>query len=350
MEISLENIKYLIAKGLALFKLSCKVINIKISRTNRKTIFLLNVPSHGNMGDHLIFEAEKRFFAEQLPNFVIHCISTAELFYGFNIVTGAIKDDDIICITGGGFLGSLWPEEELRIRRLIQSLTKNKIVFFPETVYYSLNSAELLKQAEPIYSSHPNLYFTVRDSNSYSLVKNKILKEHSERVFLLPDMALYLSFQFKYHREKILFCIRKDKEKAIKAKQLEAILYEQLKEYYITYTDTQVPYSVSLKRSSKEVRKKLIEFASAKLVVTDRLHGMIYSVITNTPVIVMDNVSHKISQVYDLWLKDVPYVRVVDDPNDVPKAVSELLSLECMNFSNEELKRNIIKLKQIITD
>lgn len=353
MRISLSKIKHIIARSIAYVFLCCKVLYIRTIRfTTKHNIFLVNIPSHGNLGDHLIFEAEKAFFREQLPKYKIHYITTADLYYSLDIIIKAIGKKDIVCITGGGFLGTLWPEEELRIRRIVQKLSNNKIIFFPETVFYQKNNKteDLLKEAETIYSSHNNLYISARDTSSYVLLKDIILRKHSNRVFLIPDVALYLNYKLDLRRDKILFCLRKDKEKASSTDEIIKVLYERLKTNNITYTDTVVPYSINTRVSSKEVHKKLIEFASAKLVITDRLHGMIYSVITNTPVIVLNNISNKVEQVYELWLKDVQFVKFVNDPEEVDMAIDELSMIGHHQFSNDKLKEKITKLKDIICD
>ena len=41
------------------------------------------------------------------------------------------------------------------------------------------------------------------------------------------------------------------------------------------------------------LKQKIEEFQSAELVITDRLHGMIFSVITGTPCIAFDNLMRK---------------------------------------------------------
>ena len=54
-----------------------------------------------------------------------------------------------------------------------------------------------------------------------------------------------------------------------------------------------------------------MQFSSSKLVVTDRLHGMIFSAITNTPCICFDNKNGKVSAQYE-WIRNNSYVKLVD--------------------------------------
>ena len=42
------------------------------------------------------------------------------------------------------------------------------------------------------------------------------------------------------------------------------------------------------------LNKKFREFSERNLIITDRLHGMIFAAITGTPCVAMDNISHKI--------------------------------------------------------
>ena len=44
-------------------------------------------------------------------------------------------------------------------------------------------------------------------------------------------------------------------------------------------------------------------FSSSKIVITDRLHGLIFSKITSTPCIAIDNSNNKIRETYNAWLK-----------------------------------------------
>jgi pyruvyl transferase EpsI len=55
---------------------------------------------------------------------------------------------------------------------------------------------------------------------------------------------------------------------------------------------------------------KLDEFAKSKLVITDRLHGMIFSAITGTPCIVFANSNGKVEAEYQ-WIQSLPYIRFV---------------------------------------
>jgi exopolysaccharide biosynthesis predicted pyruvyltransferase EpsI len=61
-------------------------------------------------------------------------------------------------------------------------------------------------------------------------------------------------------------------------------------------------------------------------VVTDRLHGLIFSVIHGTPCVAIENSNHKIRSTWQTWLSDLPSVRLLSDPEpeEVLGAVREI--------------------------
>ena len=71
------------------------------------------------------------------------------------------------------------------------------------------------------------------------------------------------------------------------------------------------------------VQLKLREFAASELVITDRLHGMIFAAVTETPCIVLNSRSHKIRGCYE-WLKKLGYIRFLNDINHVPDVMEAL--------------------------
>lgn len=44
----------------------------------------------------------------------------------------------------------------------------------------------------------------------------------------------------------------------------------------------------------RNLRKKLLEFSDSEAVITDRLHGMVFAAIMNTPCMVLTNCNYKI--------------------------------------------------------
>ena len=52
---------------------------------------------------------------------------------------------------------------------------------------------------------------------------------------------------------------------------------------------------------------------------------MIFSAITGTPCVALDNVSHKVSQGYE-WIKGIKNIRVATEIDEVPALLDEVLA------------------------
>lgn len=67
----------------------------------------------------------------------------------------------------------------------------------------------------------------------------------------------------------------------------------------------------------------LNEVSCKRLMITDRLHGMIFAYITGTPAIVFSNSNHKVRECYE-WIKDSGYIFYMDcyDENQFKKNIA----------------------------
>ena len=303
-------------------------------------VFLLNIPSHGNLGDHLISVVEQDFLKEICPEKRVLLVTSADLYFSWRIALAFVRKEDILCITGGGFMGSLYGDEG-RILAIIRKYRYNKIIFFPQSFYYEKTPSGLKKTAKAArtLSMHKNLFVMTRDKTSYELVRNVLMRMAKERVFLVPDITLYAHYPLDRHREGVLWCVRNDAESLMKNEVLIETISKNLSSSCLNQrsTDTYSPYPIPEEEERNKVFAKLTEFASTQLVITDRLHGMILSAITDTPVIALDNISKKISQTYTLWLSNNPFIQFCDDPSSMAEVIDSLLHQKNNQFDNKAL-------------
>lgn len=325
---------FLLRNNLSVIKLLLKIKNskkkkyynhflsyVKKQRKNGEPLNLIfNGPYTGNLGDHAILFGEEEYLKkqEQEP----FCISAIEMPVFFETKAHElVKIDDNIYITGGGNIGTLWRNEQQRMNKVLETFKNNKIIIFPQTIYYSDDEFGkiCLNIDKKYYNNCKNLKFYCREKKSYEYAKN-ILNVNCE---LKKDMALTLDYRNKkYKRRGIIFCFRNDKEKKLSQNEEKAFV-EKIKQKYpkekITYIDTlKVNRKLyTYKQGKKEFKKIIKQFSKSKLVVTDRLHGMILSVITGTNCIAFDNSSGKVSGVYDTIKDDDVNVEFIENYNNI---------------------------------
>ena len=145
-----------------------------------------------------------------------------------------------------------------------------------------------------------------------------------------------------------MFCLRGDLEKQADTKVLESIKRELVvRGYEVLETSTVSGRNISKQEREQSVREKLEEFSQAELVITDRLHGMIFSAITSTPCIAMDNLSRKVSGGYE-WLKYLEYIQMVEPETISMDSVKKMLDCNGKGYSRQPLEQYYGKIKHSI--
>lgn len=327
--------------------LKCYVRSLSIIKKNNN-IYLLNTPEHGNLGDHAIALAIIEFLKDNYPQLNIIEITAMQYMRTKKILKHKILPENILAITGGGYLGDIWINEERRVREIIQTYNRNYIVIFPQTIAFE-NVAEL-NLSKSYYSNHPKLFILTRERNSYDLViKEELVPK--KQVYCCPDMVMYLkNYKAVCDRKDVLLCFRKDKELSV-----SSLFKQKLEEYLeldfeekVNYTDTVIEKDINLNKRKKEVEKKLLEFSSAKLVITDRLHGMIFAAVTGTPCIAFDNSTRKVSGVYE-WIKDLGYVFFCKSEGEIDEEIKKITwSILSGNIQSKYQRPDFARLKMIM--
>lgn len=300
---------------------------------------LIGSPEHGNLGDHAISLAEVAFLKEYYPNLQVIEISGAHFRADADGIIKRVKDNDIIFVTGGGFIGNLWMEEEEMVRKVIKVFPNNPIIIFPQTIYFDnsnigKNEKEISKAC---YENHQNLCICLREKKSYELITSEFSKV--SKCLFIPDIVTYLNMtQPLLQRSGALLCMRTDKEQVLSQEHLQKIKgLLGLNNLQCTYTSTVLNYNFNLSQRQSEFEKKINEFKRSRVVITDRLHGMLFAAISGTPCIALNNISGKVEGVYE-WIKDLGYVKYARDWSEIEKYLEEILKQDSSSYDNRKLK------------
>lgn len=220
-------------------------------------------------------------------------------------------------------MGTLWPEGEKLLQALICSNPRSNIICLPNTIFYenSESGCTEFEKSKTIYNSHKHLYLYAREERSF-----EVMSEAYNNVRLVPDMVLYLN-ECKNNRERhgCILCLRSDCEKT-RTEEQEAEIIRQARSVFgdeVCATDMLEHYRVSPEQRNEALERKFAQFSSAKLVITDRLHGMIFCAITGTPCIVVDSKSPKLRGCYE-WIKHLDYIRFADDVSQITKEFHQI--------------------------
>ena len=98
---------------------------------------------------------------------------------------------------------------------------------------------------------------------------------------------------------------------------------------------------------TKQNVEKLLKnsFGNRKLIITDRLHGMIFSAITNTPCIALANSTGKVKGVYDWIRKDNNYIYFADSIDEIEKILTEVDITKKNKYNSSKIKEEINKIE-----
>ena len=294
------------------------------AKQRRPALILFNSPDYSNLGDHAIAMGEEKFFRKYFSNSELIQVSCEEYVLENLKIKNVIRKDDVILISGGGYLGTLWPRFDDIVRHIVSSYPDNQCFVLPQTLFYedsSFGRQEASREAK-CFQSHGNMHLALREQRSYNLAKE--IFSFGSRISLVPDMALMLRYDKQKTRKGVLLCFRKDKE-AIHSYQREAVGVAERRSLNWKEMDTVQEYDVNMVARHDEVEKLMDVISSAEIVFTDRLHAMILSAITGTPCLAFDNISHKLMGSY-MWLKRFRYIKMHQEGVDVDEETSALLS------------------------
>lgn len=282
-----------------------------LNKEDKKIVVAL-AADYANLGDVAITVAQKKFFQENFKEYKIVEFLCKDTVKNMKSLKKKINKQDIITIVGGGNMGNVYLGIEEQRRFIIQNFKHNSIISFPQTIDFTEddNGKKEKEKTKKIYNRHPNMMVLAREKKTYNTMENifdKCVVEES------PDIVLYLNgrYPIRQRNNTIIWCMRNDKEKVIEETYKESIYQALLsKGETIEHHDTHIG-EIEVEHREKSLEDIWNTFAEAKLVVTDRLHGMIFCVLTHSPCIVFNNSNGKVKEVYERWLKNVEFIKLM---------------------------------------
>jgi len=315
-------------------------------------VLVLGSPLHSNLGDSAILIAEIEFILKSgIPQKKILEIAFPQYYEYQDEYSKLTKKSCPIFGLGGGNMGNQWKIEEQFRYDLLDAFPNNPITIFPQTIYYLPNSEDDIKKSISYYNGRKGLTLVAREKLSEETMKRLY---PNTPVLLTPDIVLSSTMEdfgaVEQERKGALLCVRSDAEKSVDNavwNELEQAISNMSQA--VVRTDMHSDCEVTKENRKECVRKKMQEFCGAELVITDRLHGMIFAAITGTPCIVFSNYNHKVKGTYE-WISYLPYIRYVETIEEAKMVIPELLAMKDCKYDNAPLKPYFDKLAEVVRD
>lgn len=293
--------------------LRSRVADVFAATISEGPVALVDFPDHSNVGDSAIWLGEMAWLdgAGRLPVYsaALNNFSEADLLRA--------APQGPILIHGGGNFGTTWPKhEELRLK-LLRAFPGRSIVQLPQSLYYD-DDLRIREMAQAI-REHGAFTLLVRDAPSFEFAQ----RHFDCDVRLCPDAALYLDrFQRDAPKADILALLRTDHERVRESTSIPAgvlgmdWLEEGAGERSLMRArmkiDSLLPGTQQAKRLRRyqmlaqwRLRRGLSMLSQGRVIVTDRLHAHILSLLLDIPQVVLDNMYGKVSAFAAQWTE--PY-------------------------------------------
>ncbi len=311
-----------------------KLIHLKSSleTTAGHNLFVFGAPFHSNLGDQAQSYCIEQWAKKNYPDYNIWIFDT--MFVSFNdyqllnVIRKLIRLSDKIFLHSGYHTTDLYMLEENMQRKVVQLFPDMRIVILPQTIYYK--NHEQLEKAKSIYNAHPDLHLLCRDDVSFATAQ----KEFANcKLMKFPDIVTSMigSKHYENPRKGIFLCMRNDKEAFYSKERIEQLRQELSDIDDVTLGDTTIsmPAKEIIANRAKVLNDTWNQYSQYRVIITDRYHGTIFSLIAGTPVLVLSSSDHKLSSGVKWFPEEFSdYVHYVPDINTVREQVERVYAAD----------------------
>jgi pyruvyl transferase EpsO len=234
-------------------------------------------------------------------------------------------DGGVILLTGGGSFGDLWPIGQECREDILRSFPDHPVIQLPQSIHFENRDA--MDRARRVLEGHRDFTLLVRDDRSLEVTR----RELGVNGVLCPDLALCLGTLDRpaAAEHDIVWLSRTDRESASPPPADSDIAVTDWVDEPGTVL-RRVNYALmgaAVRRPSsrlwrsllvrtygplakRRLRRGLRVLARGRVVITDRLHGHILSLMMGVPHVVLDNTYGKISSFHRTWTAGADGVRI----------------------------------------
>lgn len=320
----------------AVAELSAKVVDVlRPLLPTAEPCALVGFPDYANVGDAAIWLGE-RMLLQRLGVHVAY-VSDERNFDAGELVRRV--GGGPVLIQGGGNLGDLWPHHQAFRESVLRALPDSLVVQLPQSIHFR-EAASLIRAGEA-FSAHRSFKLLVREQRSLELARAAFPTTQPE---LCPDMALGLGLLPRPGpaRCDVVTLARSDDERVPGAgardvpapwpvfdwardgslmQVLRRVLRPLLSHASFAWAHADVYDRLARLRLSVGLRL----LAQGRVVVTDRLHGHVLSLLLGIPHVALDNSYGKLFGFLDAWTGRIPLVGRAATPAEARAKALRLL-------------------------
>ena len=318
--------------------------------SKKRKCFVLCHPVHANLGDQAQLMCTDRWIKDNFPNCkIVHLgtfiltinfppysklfISTCSTLITLFVLKIVVRKTDLFIGHSGYFMIDHHNGWKM-FTDIMYYFPNNKMIIFPQTINFY--NPLIKKLVADKWNRHKNLTLLCRDEVSY---KNACEMFPSIQLLLYPDIVTSLigTRIYKKNREGILFCMRNDIESFYKVDDIDVLMnrFGQIRKERVDTT-------LSISQKEMDVRREQLinnmieKISTYKVVITDRYHGTIFSVIASTPVIVLSSADHKLSSGVKWFPKEIfnEYISYAQDLDEAYELAVNILNRDNLTYNN----------------
>ncbi len=304
---------------------------------SKKRIFLIGSEDFKSLKDHQIAISIMEYLESTFPEYSIIEITATEYKAVRKLLPFLIKKKDLVCMPGGGNMAKVTPHTDYIRRDVMKKYHSNRKVIFPQTVHYHSSEEGILQleKDQNLIQKCKNLTLCVRDHSSYEAAKQYF----NCSVVLIPDMVLYTNYQNRYDFERrgVILLFHNNPETTLSREDnmlLENIVSKYTKD--IRYNHMILNSDISVYDRRAVIDSFLQKIARAELIITDHLHGMLFSAITETPCVALSNSDEKMDGVFE-WISKQGFVRVINNISELEEAIRDISGAGKQDYDNSSV-------------
>ncbi|KAK7091501.1 uncharacterized protein [Littorina saxatilis] len=292
----------------------------------KKYAVVFDLASHENKGDAAITIGElillENMGIEILFFVNVGACNDKNFQHALKLAQQHSMDEVVVLMHGGGNIFGYASADWCRDKAL-KLFPGYKTVLFSQSIYMYANQNHF-NFAWKNYCCNPNLTLLMRDRLSLHIARR--LFANGTHIVLTPDMAIQLGHltRFAPPYYDVIWQRRGDGENPLlgKVPKLPGNV-TMWKWDWLGMSSLKAEGTV--KRAMHIMHNGLAILQQGRVLVTDRLHGHILSVLLDIPHVLLDNCHQKLSSFHNTWTRGLKNCRLADNAEDAARYVMELL-------------------------